>query len=142
MTNLEIQEPQTKVVQFMTTVTQEKRRIDCEKAVELLAEATGMKATMWGDNLIGFGSYDYQYKSGRSGTWFLTGVSPRKQGLTIYVMPGSDNFAELIGNLGKFKTGKSCLYINKLEDINTEVLKQLISDSVAYMKEKYPTTQE
>ena len=87
--------------------------------------------------MVGFGSYHYKYDSGREGDWFLTGFSPRKQNLTIYIMPGFDKYDSLMKKLGKHKTGKSCLYISKLEDVDTKVLKELIKQSFQYMKKKY-----
>ena len=89
---------------------------------------------MWGDSIIGFGSYRYKYASGREGEWCLTAFSPRKQNLTIYIMTGFDKYDGLMKKLGKHKTGKSCLYIKKLDDIDTEVLKELITQSVEAMK--------
>ena len=92
---------------------------------------------MWGPSMVGFGRYHYKYDSGREGDSFLTGFSPRKQALTIYVMPGFGEYEGLLSRLGKHKTGKSCLYINKLEDVDPEVLEELIGRGFAYMKAKY-----
>ncbi len=88
---------------------------------------------MWGSSIVGFGNYHYKYESGREGDWFLTGFSPRKQNLTLYIMPGFAQYDELMKKLGKHKTGKSCLYIKSLEDINLPTLKQLIQQSVKHM---------
>jgi hypothetical protein len=90
---------------------------------------------MWGKSIIGFGSYHYKYESGREGEWMLTGFSPRKQNLTLYIMPGFDEYDGLLKDLGKHTTGVSCLYIKKLEDIDTKVLKKLVSKSVKKMKQ-------
>lgn len=92
---------------------------------------------MWGDSIIGFGRYHYVYDSGREGDWFLAGVSPRKRSLTVYIMAGFDRYDELMAKLGKHRTGKSCLYINKLEDVDTEVLRELVAASVGHMRERY-----
>lgn len=92
---------------------------------------------MWGDGIVGFGSYHYKYASGREGDWFLTGFAARKQSLTLYIMAGFDQYNHLMEQLGKYKTGKSCLYINKLADINEDVLKTLIEESIAYLKKQY-----
>ena len=92
---------------------------------------------MWGPSIVGFGSYHYKYESGREGDMCITGFSPRKQNLTIYILPGFKRYSELMKKLGKYKTGKSCLYINKLEDVDMKVLKELISEDVKYMKKKY-----
>ena len=92
---------------------------------------------MWGPSIIGFGTYHYKYASGREGDWMLTGFSPRKTKHSLYIMAGFKRFDDLMQKLGKYKTGKSCLYVNKLEDIDEEVLRQLIRESMEYMKEKY-----
>jgi hypothetical protein len=90
---------------------------------------------MWGDSIVGFGSYHYRYASGREGDWFVTGFSPRKQNLTLYIMAGFDNYDHLLQNLGKHKTGKSCLYIKRLEDVDLDTLRELVSQSVQHMNE-------
>ena len=92
---------------------------------------------MWGDSIIGFGSYHYKYKSGREGDWFLTGFSPRKQSFTVYLMGGNKNKEQLLANIGKHKSSTGCLYFKKLEDIDLEVLKELVSSSVQNLKETY-----
>lgn len=92
---------------------------------------------MFGTSMIGFGSYHYKYASGREGNWFLTGLSPRKQNLVVYVMPGFSHYDDLMARLGKHKTGKSCLYLNRLVDVDLDVLGELIRLSVAHMNEKY-----
>ena len=90
---------------------------------------------MWGDSIVGFGNYHYKYKSGREGDWFLTGFSPRKQNLTLYIMAGFSGYDNLLKDLGKYKTGKSCLYINKLEDVNLDVLRELVKQSAEHVAE-------
>lgn len=105
--------------------------------LSLMEELTGMEAKMWGASIVGFGDYHYQYESGREGDFFKVGFSPRKQNLTLYIMPGFDRYEDLMAKLGIFKTGKSCLYLKKLEDVNAEVLRELIVESVRYMNEKY-----
>ena len=94
---------------------------------------------MWGKSIVGFGKYHYQYESGREGDFFLSGFSPRKQALTIYVMAGFSKFPKLMKKLGKYKTGKSCLYVKKLDDIEESVLTELINQSLKYMRETYQT---
>ena len=106
----------------------------------MMRAATGSRARMWGTSIVGYGSYHYQYASGREGDWMLVGFSPRKQNLVVYIMPGFDRFARLLEKLGKYKTGKSCLYIKRLADIDEAVLERLISDSVADMRSRYETT--
>lgn len=98
---------------------------------------TQQKPVMWGNSIVGFGNYTYRCASGRSGDWFITGFSPRKQSLSLYLMCGFDEVQHLLNNLGKHKVGKGCLYINKLSDINIEVLKNLIVESMRLLKEKY-----
>jgi hypothetical protein len=99
-----------------------------------MKEVTKEEPIMWGDSIVGFGDYHYKYASGRDAHWFLVGFSPRKQNLTVYLMSGFEKNTEILKDLGKFKTGKSCLYINKLKDINIEKLKELVSDSIKQLK--------
>lgn len=136
-------EPKTRLTNdsveaFINSIPEAKKRRDSHAIVELMRQVTGQEPKMWGTSIIGFGSYTYQYASGRGGDWPLTGFSPRKQNLTLYIMPGFDRYQELLSRLGKYKTGKSCLYIKKIEDIHLEVLKELISESVDYMKRTNP----
>ncbi len=122
---------------FLQTVAHEGRRQDCRATMQVLAEITGEAPTMWGSSIIGFGTYHYVYESGREGDMFLTGVSPRKQSLSVYVMDGFEPHAALLDKLGKHKKGKSCLYINKLEDVDLKVLRRIVRDSVRNMRKKY-----
>ncbi len=92
---------------------------------------------MWGDNIVGFGRYHYRYKSGHSGSWFVTGFSPRKRDLTVYIMLGFDRYSDLMARLGRFRTGKSCLYLRGLDDVDLDVLEALIAASVADLAEVY-----
>ncbi|MCY3885090.1 MAG: DUF1801 domain-containing protein [Gammaproteobacteria bacterium] len=125
------------VEKFLSQVDDVKKREDTQTIVDMMGEITGYSATMWGPSIIGFGKYSYKYKSGHSGEWAITGVSPRARNISVYIMPGFGNYEDLMSRLGKHKTGKSCLYINRLSDVNTDVLRELISKSVDYMKEKY-----
>ena len=125
------------VEKFLNNVSDNRKRNDSFTVLELMKKITKSEPKMWGSSIVGFGSYHYKYESGREGDFFLTGFSPRKQNLTIYIMAGFKRFGELMKKLGKYKTGKSCLYIKTLEDIDIKVLKELIADSVKYMKEKY-----
>lgn len=134
MTKLKTQKNKASVEDFLNSVTNEKKRKDSFKIMELMREVTGEKPAMWGKSIVGFGSYHYKYASGREGDWFLTGFSPRKQSLTLYIMPGFDRYESLLGNLGKYKTGKSCLYINKLEDVDRTILQEIIKQSVNHLK--------
>ena len=129
MSELKTKPGSKNVEAFINQVADEKRRKDAFVILEIMKEITGENPQMWGDSIVGFGKYHYQYSSGREGDWFHTGFSPRKQNLTIYIMAGFDNYEDLLKKLGKHKTGKSCLYLNKLEDVDINVLKTLISKS-------------
>ncbi len=108
-----------------------KRQADCRTLVKMMKDITGAKPMMWGPSIVGFGSYHYKYASGREGDWFLTGFSPRKQNLSIYLMCAVAGSAPLLKKLGKHKTGKSCLYVKTLADIDLPTLRELIRQSVA-----------
>jgi hypothetical protein len=123
---------------FLSKVSDEKVRDDCYALVKLMSKATGSPPKMWGPTIVGFGNYHYRYDSGHEGDACLTGFSPRKQNITVYVMPGFNQHADLLEKLGKHKAGKGCLYIKKLEDINSTVLENLIKQSVNFLKTKYP----
>jgi hypothetical protein len=119
---------------FLNSVTDEQKRKDSFEIVKLMEQVTKEEAKMWGSSIVGFGSYHYKGASGREGDWMLTGFSPRKANLTLYIMGGFDLYCEILKKLGKHKTGKGCLYINKLADVDKEVLKELVADSVKTMK--------
>jgi len=125
------------VEKFLKSVSDESKREDSLKVLELMKKITKDEPVMWGPSIVGFGKYHYKYESGREGDMCITGFSPRKQALTIYVMPGFKRYDSLMKKLGKYKTGVSCLYIKKLENIDMKVLKKLITESVKYMKKKY-----
>ncbi len=114
------------VLEFIMKVEHDRRREDALKLLDIFREATGEEPKMWGESIVGYGTYHYKYASGQEGDWMRTGFSPRKQALTLYVMYGLLSGEELLAGLGKYKTGKGCLYVNKLEDIDLEVLKKLI----------------
>src|SRR5215471_1189135 len=118
------------VEKFLNTVSDEQRRKDCFKLVDLMKAATKSDPAMWGTSIVGFGRHQYKYDSGRALEWFVIGFSPRKQDLTLYIMPGVERYPELMKKLGKYKTGRSCLYIKKLEDVDLPALKQLIKKSI------------
>jgi hypothetical protein len=126
------------VEQFLNTIDDEQKRQDCYTVLELMKEVTGMEPKMWGSSIVGFGSYHYKYASGREGDAILAGFSPRKQNLTIYNMGGFES-DDLLGKLGKFTTGKGCLYIKRLADVDLPTLKTLIEESVKYYKDKVHT---
>ncbi len=124
------------VDKFLKGVKDEQARADCYQIIEIMKKASKAEPKMWGTSIVGFGDYHYKYASGREGDWFLMGLSPRKQNLTIYLMGGLHGQDELLGKLGKHSTGKGCLYIKKLEDIDTKVLNKLVNESVRRLKQK------
>ncbi|MCZ7601923.1 MAG: DUF1801 domain-containing protein [Melioribacteraceae bacterium] len=119
---------------FINTIENPKRREDSFVVLDLMKKITKEEPKIWGTSIVGFGNYHYKYSSGREGDWFVTGFSPRKASLSLYIMSGFKEYEELLSKLGKFKTGVSCLYINKLEDVDMTVLKKLIKLSVKKMK--------
>lgn len=114
------------------------RREDAEVLLDLMRRITGWDARMWGPSIVGFGQYHYTYESGREGDFMRTGFSARKANLVVYILPGYTDFSEILTRLGKHKLGKSCLYINKLADVDLAVLEELIRAGLADMAEKYP----
>ena len=132
---LKTQVNEASVTEFLDGVTDEKKRNDCLVILELMKQVTKEEPKMWGSSIVGFGSYHYKGKSGREGDWMLTGFSPRKQNLTLYLMGGFDTHAALLEKLGKFTIGAGCLYIKTLADVDKEVLKELVQASVERMKQ-------
>lgn len=126
------------VDEFLEAVSDGDKQADSWELVELMRRLTGHEPAMWGTSIVGFGSYHYRYESGREGDMMRLGFSPRKTALTVYVMPGFDAYDELLTRLGKHKTGRSCLYMKRLDDIDRDVLEELLAASVAHMNEKYP----
>jgi hypothetical protein len=126
------------VYEFINNVPDERKRQDSFALLELMREVTGEEPKMWGSSIVGFGSYHYKYASGREGDAGLTGFSPRKQNLTIYITSGFEQYADLMQNLGKHTTGKSCLYVKRLSDIDMDVLRELVRKSVDHMKHTNP----
>ena len=118
------------VDRFLKGIKDEQKREDCYQILNIMEKATKSKAKMWGTSIVGFGDLHYVYESGREGDWFITGFSPRKQNLTLYVMGGFHQFEDLMKKLGRHSTGKGCLYINRMEDVDTRVLKEIITKSV------------
>ncbi len=116
------------VSEFLASVQNKRRRADGETLLAMMRDATGLEPEMWGPSIIGFGSYHYKYESGREGDMFLVGFSPRKANLSLYLM-GFDGREELLARLGKHRMGASCLYVNKLADVDADVLRELIEAS-------------
>ena len=127
------------VTEFLRSIENPQMRADAKKVASIMRRVTGKRAKMWGSSIVGYGTYHYKYASGREGDFMVTGYSPRKKALTVYVMPGFSKFAPLMKKLGKYKTGKSCLYIKRLSEVNEDVLEQLIDQSVQLMRKTYRT---
>jgi len=125
------------VEDFINAVDNEQKRKDSWDMIALMKKITGSEPRMWGSSLVGFGSYHYKYESGREGDFFITGFSPRKAAFTVYIMPGFSEYADLMEQLGPYKTGKSCLYIKNLDIVDLGILEQIISKSVEDMRERY-----
>jgi Domain of unknown function (DU1801) len=130
MPELKTKERKASVEKFLNGVKEKQKREDSFKILKLMKQITKTEPKMWGPSIIGFGKYHYKYASGREGDWFLTGFSPRKQSLTLYLMSDLNKYKDLFSKLGKHKTSKGCIYINKLEDVDMKVLKELITSSV------------
>ena len=133
------QPTQTSVAAFLNGIDDKEKRRDCKKIAAMMRAATGNRAKMWGASIVGFGRYHYKYASGREGDFMITGFSPRAQSLTVYIMPGFKQFESLMKKLGKYKAGKSCLYIKRLSDVDESVLQRLVEGSVRHMRQKYST---
>lgn len=127
---------------FVASIDHPTRQSDAEVLLELMRRVTGCEPKMWGPSIVGFGRYHYRYESGREGEFMLTGFSPRKANIVVYTMPGYEDLEEQLGELGKHRLGKSCLYINKLADIDLAVLEQIVADGVAAMRATYETSDE
>ncbi len=129
-------------VEFIANVDHPVRRADAEVLLEMMARVTGYPPKMWGPTIIGFGRYHYRYDTGREGDFLITGFSPRTANLVVYILPGYDDIEDRLAHLGKHRIGKSCLYINKLADVDLEVLEDIVSNGVARMRENYETWAE
>lgn len=125
------------VHEFLDALEDDQKREDSYRFLSVMQQATGEEPVMWGGSIVGFGSYHYKYESGREGDWFLTGFSPRKRSFSLYIMDGFGRYEELLQALGPHTTGKSCLYVKRAADIDMEVLRTLVRESVAHMKQKY-----
>jgi len=136
MAELKTKRNDASVENFIDFVEDEKKREFSYIILELMKKVTKAEPKMWGTSIIGFGTYHYKYAGGREGDWMQVGFSPRKQNMTLYIMSGISRYEELLSKLGKYKTGKSCLYIKKEEDVDMKVLKELVTQSVKYIKNK------
>lgn len=137
MVELKTKQNDQDVFEFLNAIEDEQRKSDCLTLVKLFQEITNEHPKMWGTSMVGFGSYHYKYDSGREGDSFLIGFSPRKQNLTIYITAGFEAYDPIMQELGKYKTGSSCLYAKKLSDIRTDKLKELAKASIAAIKKRY-----
>lgn len=126
------------VATFLAAVTPERRHREASVLDSLFREVTGWAPRLWSGGMLGYGTYDYTYASGRSGTFFATGFAPRKAKLSVYIMPGYADFSAILADLGKHRTGKSCLYINKLEDVDMAVLKRLVRAGLDDLASRWP----
>ncbi|MCB2220317.1 MAG: DUF1801 domain-containing protein [Bacteroidetes bacterium] len=140
MAELKTKKNEASVESFLNAVEDEQKRKDCFTILELMKKITGADPKMWGPSMIGFGDYHYTYASGREGDWFLTGFSPRKQAITLYIMDYVEKHENILADLGKFKHGKGCLYVKRLSDIDMDVLEKLIRESIAKLKTRNQPT--
>lgn len=138
MYKLKTKETENSVIEFIENVDSPKKREDAYQLLDIFTKTTGFQAKMWGPSIIGFGSYHYKYKSGHEGDAPLVGFSPRKAKISLYFATGDAKREELLQKFGKHTTGKACVYINKVADINIDVLKELINQSVKFLQETYP----
>ena len=137
MAELKTKKTGASVTAYLDAIADVRKRADCRTVAKMMRDATGNRAKMWGSSIVGYGSFDYRYASGHEGSWAVCGFSSRAQNIAIYIMPGFSGFGKLLDKLGKYKTGKSCLYIRKLEDIDQIVLEILIEESVKEMRRRY-----
>lgn len=138
MAEPKMKENDNSVIDFIESVESEKKKADAYKLLDIFEEVTGFKAKMWGPSIIGFGSYHYKYASGHEGDAPLAGFSPRKAKISLYLAYESEEREKMLENFGKHTTGKACIYVNKLADIDTQVLKKLIEQSVETYQNLYP----
>jgi hypothetical protein len=139
MAELKTRQNDASVTAFLAALADPKQRADAKKIAAMMREATGSRPRMWGTSIVGYGSYHYVYASGQEGDWPIVGFSPRKQNISIYIMAGFSGSEKLLAKLGKHKTGKSCLYIKRLDDVDEAVLRKLIDGSISYMRKNYTT---
>ncbi len=138
MAELKTRKSRRSVPAFLKRVENERRREDAFELLEIFAQITKMTPRLWGDSIVGYGEYHYESeRSSQKGSWPLTGFSPRKQNMTVYLMPGCKRYRDLLDRLGPHKTSVSCLYFTRLENIDVKVLKQIIRKSVADMKARH-----
>ena len=137
MSDLKTKPNNQSVDDFIDSIESESKRDDATSLLKLMSEISNESPVMWGDAIVGFGSYHYKYKSGREGDWLLAGFSPRKTNMTVYMMGGFENQEDLLQKLGKFKNSTGCLYFKRLDDIDLKVLNEMITRSIATVKKRY-----
>lgn len=137
MAELKTKPNDASVLDFLNSVEDESKRDDCYEIMNMMQEVSGDQPKMWGSSIVGYGTYHYKYASGREGEWMKIGFSPRKQNLTLYLMAGVERNEEILSRIGKYKNGKSCFYIKKLDDIDREVLKELMIASLEHVETIY-----
>ena len=123
---------------YIDAVEDEQKRADCRAVAAMMAEVTGAPARMWGPSIVGFGTYHYRYASGREGDFMETGFAARKRAITLYIMAGFSEYGDLLAKLGKHDTGKSCLYVKRLADVDQSVLREMVERSVAWIRARHP----
>lgn len=140
MAELKTRPTKANVKAFIDGIEDRQQQADAKKVAAMMSRATGSRATMWGPSIVGFGKYSYSNTAGKDFEWMLTGFAPRKNALTVYIMPGVKRFDALMKSLGKYKTGKSCLYIKRMSDVDENVLQTLIDESIKRMRKVYETS--
>lgn len=140
MAELKTRPTKSSVTAFINGIEDREKKSAAKKVAAMMRRATGCRATMWGPSIVGYGKYSYTNSAGKNAEFMLTGFSPRKQALSVYIMPGFKKFGTLMKKLGKHKTGKSCLYIRRLSDVDEAVLEELIAESVVEMRRRYEPT--
>jgi hypothetical protein len=138
MAELKTKKTEESVVAFLDKIEYVKKRLDCYAILNLMKSVTGYEPKMWGESIVGFGSYHYKYATGHEGDMPLAAFAPRKNNITIYIMPGFERYEALMAKLGKYKTGKSCLYIKSMNDVDPMVLRELVAESARFMQQLYP----
>ena len=138
MSENKLQPSDADIVEFIKSVPNKGRSEDGLALLDLFNQALDLKPRLWGDSIVGYGIYHYKYKSGREGDYFLTGFSPRKANMTVYIMPGFGQYSSQLNALGKHKHSVSCLYLGRLSGIDQTVLMDMVTHSVARMKDMYP----
>lgn len=127
------------VADYLNSIVNDKKRKDCNAVIDIINKETGLEPKMWGSSIVGFGSYHYKYESGHEGNAPLTGLAARSNAITLYLVPEFEQKDDLLLKFGKHKTGKGCIYFQKLEDVDTEILKKLVNNSVQQIKRLYPS---